>query len=133
VVLVVGATPAERPAVRKRTAKPPAPAPVGAAACKFPAPDHLDGAAAAVWLEVVGGHHEPARIIGPDLEAYCGQVATQRDARARIAREGLIVEDERGRPEPHPAIALELKAQAEIRAWGDKFRGRTPRPERGPR
>jgi phage terminase small subunit len=96
---------------------------------KFPAPDYLDPAAAGVWDEVIGAHHEPARIAGPDLAAYCGQVATQRDARARIAREGLIVEDERGRPEPHPAIAIELKATAEIRAWGDKFRGRTPRPE----
>lgn len=107
------------------TRKPPA---VDPPARKFPAPDYLDAAAASVWDEVIGAHHEPARIAGPDLAAYCGQVATQRDARARIAREGLIVEDERGRPEPHPAIAIELKATAEIRAWGDKFRGRVVRP-----
>ena len=96
---------------------------------EFPAPEHLDPAAAAVWVEVVDLHHEPARIIGPDLEAYCGQVAMQRDARARVAREGSIIEDERGRPDVHPAIALEVKAQAEIRAWGDKFRGSAKRPE----
>lgn len=119
--MVTPAAPRKRAAAKPAAAKEPA-------GPKFPAPDYLDAAAAAVWVEVIGAHHDPARIIGPDLVAYCGQVATQRDARARIAREGLIVEDERGRPEPHPAIALELKAQAEIRAWGDKFRGRTPRP-----
>lgn len=112
------------------TRKTPAPAPVEPASCEFPAPERLDAAAAAVWTETVAAHHDPARIVGPDLEAYCGQVALQRDARARIAREGSIIEDERGRPDVHPAIALELKAQSEIRAWGDKFRGRTVRPQR---
>lgn len=93
----------------------------------WPAPAHLDEAAAAVWAEVIAQHHEPARIVGPDLEAYCGQVALQRDARERVAREGTIIADERGRPEPHPAIALERAAQKEIRDWGDKFRGRVKR------
>lgn len=87
----------------------------------------MDEAAAAVWAEVVEAHHEPARIVGPDLEAYCGQVAMVRDARARIAKEGTIIADERGKPEPHPAIALERAAQKEIRDWGDKFRGRPKR------
>ena len=118
-----GEAPVRRPRGKIPGKTPDPPAPV------FPAPDHLDSAAAAVWVEVVTAHDNPAKIIGPDLEAYCGQVALLRDARARIAREGLIIEDERGRPDVHPAIALETKAQAEIRAWGDKFRGRTPRPE----
>lgn len=118
-----GGAPVRRPRGKAAAAaEPPAP--------EFPAPDHLDSAAAAVWAEVVTAHDNPAKIVGPDLEAYCGQVALLRDARARIAREGLIIEDERGRPDVHPAIALETKAQAEIRAWGDKFRGRVPRPER---
>jgi phage terminase small subunit len=95
----------------------------------FPAPEHLDPEAAKVWAEVIGQHHEPAKIAGPDLEAYCGQVAMLRDARARVAAEGAIIEDERGRPDVHPAIALERLAQKEIREWGDKFRGRTRRPE----
>lgn len=91
----------------------------------FEPPVHLDGDAAAVWTEIVDQHHDPGRIVGPDLEAYCGQVAMLRDARRRVAREGTIIANERGRPEAHPAIALELRAQAEIRAWGDKFRGRS--------
>lgn len=99
------------------------------AAEEYPPPDHLDEEAAKVWREIIAQHHEPGKIAGPDLEAYCGQVAMQRDARRRVAAEGTIIEDERGRPDVHPAIALEVKAQAEIRAWGDKFRGRVKRPE----
>lgn len=93
----------------------------------FPAPARLDPEAAAVWAEVVEQHHDPARIVGPDLEAYCGQVALQRTLRERIATEGPIVADAKGEPEPHPAVVLERAAQKEIRDWGDKFRGRTPR------
>ncbi|MFJ4168361.1 P27 family phage terminase small subunit [Paenarthrobacter sp. NPDC089714] len=94
----------------------------------FPPPERLDSAASEVWREIIEQHHEPAKIVGPDLEAYCAQVALQRDLRARIAGEGSIIADERGRPEPHPAIALERAAQKEIRDWGDKFRGRAKRP-----
>lgn len=94
----------------------------------FPPPERLDSAAAEVWNEMIEQHHEPAKIVGPDLEAYCAQVALQRDLRTRIAGEGSIIADERGRPEPHPAIALERAAQKEIRDWGDKFRGRAKRP-----
>jgi len=94
---------------------------------EFPPPSRLDEQAAVVWREVIAQHHEPERIVGPDLEAYCGQVALQRDLRERIAAEGTIIADERGRPEPHPAIALERAAQKEIRDWGDKFRGRVQR------
>ncbi|UXE05408.1 hypothetical protein SEA_RENNA12_57 [Arthrobacter phage Renna12] len=100
---------------------------------EFPPPAYLDEAAAEVWREVMAQHHEPAKIAGPDLAAYCGQVALQRDLRERIATEGAIIADERGRPEPHPAIAMERAAQKEIRDWGDKFRGRTVRPATGRR
>ncbi|ALY08898.1 hypothetical protein GALAXY_54 [Arthrobacter phage Galaxy] len=119
---------------RRRATKAPA-APVDPPAPEFPAPAHLDPDAAAVWAEVVAAHHDPGRIVGPDLEAYCGQVAMVRDARRRIATEGTIIADERGKPEPHPAIALERAAQKEVREWGDKFRGRPKREpaERRPR
>lgn len=117
-----------------RRGKVPAAAEVPAAP-EFPAPSYLDAAAAGVWDEMIEQHHEPARVAGPDLAAYCGQVALWRDLRDRVAREGSIIADERGRPEPHPAIALERAAQKEIRDWGDKFRGRPKRPvvQRGER
>lgn len=99
-------------------------------------PEYLDAATGKIWDELVAAHHDPARIVGADFEAYCGQVALQRDARARVAKDGSVVEDERGRPMPHPAIDLERDAQREIRAWGDKFRpkiGRASASERSRR
>lgn len=90
-------------------------------------PAHLDAATRKVWQELVDAHHDPHRIVGADFDAYCGQVALQRDARQRVAEEGAIVVDERDRPVPHPAIDLERDAQREIRAWGDKFRPKPPR------
>lgn len=65
---------------------------------------------------------DAGRIEGPDLEAYCGQVARLRDSQRRIAAEGLVVADPKGHPIPHPAIAIERVAQDEIRKWGDRFR-----------
>lgn len=83
------------------------------------APAHLAEAVRNVWddvVERVGSHVE-----GPDLEAYCGQVATLREAEARVAREGMIVAGAKAEPIPHPALEVARKAQAEIRAWGDRF------------
>ena len=91
------------------------------------APAHLSQAARAVWDDVVNRHETPDRIKGPDLEAYCVQVARMRDAAHRIDTEGLVVADEKGRPSPHPAIAIEKTAQAEVRAWGGQFQPRRPR------
>lgn len=84
------------------------------------APAHLPAAEAAIWAEVTARNPDPY-IVGPMLEAYCGQVARLRDAQRRIAAEGLIISDPKGFPIPHPAIAIEKTAQAEIRAWGQRF------------
>lgn len=92
------------------------------------APEHLSPAARAVWDEVVAVAADPRDVEGPALEAFCVQVARMRDAQARIDTEGLVVADEKGRPVPHPAVALEKQAQAEVRAWGERFR---PRRRRG--
>lgn len=83
------------------------------------APEHLSEVARSVWDQVVKGRPDAE---GPDLEAYCTQVARMRDAQARIDAEGLVVADEKGRPVPHPALAIERAAQAEVRAWADRFR-----------
>ncbi len=83
------------------------------------APAHLAADVAAVWRELAPG--SPSR--GPDFEAYCVQVARLRDAQRRIGAEGMVVADAKGNPVPHPALAIERAAQAEIRAWGERFRG----------
>ena len=98
------------------------------------APDHLPDKIAAVWAEVVTAYGAGAeRIEGPDLEAYCGQVATLREAQRRIAADSLVVADPKGHPVPHPAIAIERTAQDEIRKWGSAFKSRRGGVERGRR
>lgn len=81
-----------------------------------------------IRAEILHAYGDGSEVIdGPDLEAYCGQVARLRDAQARLAAEGLIVSDPKGNPIPHPAIAIERAAQDEIRKWGNTFRPRRRR------
>jgi phage terminase small subunit len=61
-----------------------------------------------------------------DLEAFASQVARLRDARRRIDAEGMIVADPKGYPIPHPAIAIERAAQAEVRQWSARFPAKLP-------
>lgn len=60
-------------------------------------------------------------IDAPGFEQYCGQVAVEREAARRIADEGLVVADPKGNPIPHPAVEIQRRAQAEIRAWSSQF------------
>lgn len=59
------------------------------------------------------GRETPATLLA--LEAMAVQVARARDAQARIDAEGLVVAGSKGEPVPHPALAIERAAQAEIR------------------
>ena len=59
--------------------------------------------------------------VTPELEAYAGQVVRLRDAQRRLDAEGEVVEDPKGFPIPHPALAIERAAQDELRKWGDRF------------
>ena len=86
------------------------------------APDHLRDPERQAWDELATrwppGVPMPE---GADFEAYLGQTARLRDAQQRIATDGMIVQDARGNPIPHPALAIERSAQSEIRTWGDRF------------
>lgn len=62
-----------------------------------------------------------AESVTPELEAYAGQVLRLRDAQRRLAAEGEVVEDPKGFPIPHPALAIERAAQDELRRWGGRF------------
>ncbi|MFI2216552.1 P27 family phage terminase small subunit [Rhodococcus sp. NPDC019627] len=88
---------------------------------EYKPPEHLSETAGAVWLEIVKRHGAPEEIMGPEFDAYCVTVARARDAARRIDREGAVVNDERGNAVEHPAFAIERKAQAAIKAWGDRF------------
>ena len=69
------------------------------------------------------------------LAAYRAARAEWEAARTRIAEEGILVADEKGRPVPHPAIAVERSAAAEMRAWLPVLERLAPPPEKsdGPR
>lgn len=84
-------------------------------------PEGMTDAVAKVWCEITGAHPSPSTIIGPDLEAYCALIATLREARDRIEREGMVVESKRGEPVPHPALAVERATVRELRGWGDRY------------
>ena len=86
------------------------------------APAHLPDDIRAVWDSLPAGHS------GPEYEAYCGQIARLRDAQRRLAAEGIVVADQKGNAIPHPAVAVEKQAQAEIRAWGTRFTTGTTGP-----
>ena len=89
---------------------------------EIPAPEHLSAAAAAVWDELVNceNGYTPA----PGFDAYCNQIALERQCATRIATEGFIVADAKGVAIPHPALEIQRKAQVEIRGWAGKFRRR---------
>lgn len=81
-------------------------------------PDHLSEAAAAAFVEATRDM-SPALItyIGiPLLETYANAIARERLAQGRIDAEGIIVPSPKGDPVPHPALAIERAAAADIRA-----------------
>lgn len=88
---------------------------------RFGPPDHLNDGAADVWRSIVGESDNPALIVGDELAAFCNAVWLERDCARRVAEEGTIVADERGRPIAHPAIAVGRQAQQDIKNWAERF------------
>lgn len=88
------------------------------------APDYLPDDVKTVWEQVEAGFSKAAfqRLNKQNLEAYCTQVATMREAQTRVNNEGIIIADAKGDPIEHPAIGIVKRAQAEIRAWGTEFK-----------
>lgn len=88
------------------------------------APAHLSKAAQAAWAEITSAMSEAA-VTGPEapaLESYAVAVARMRDAQERIDREGALIADAKGNPVPHPALAIEKAAAAEVRTWIARYR-----------
>lgn len=78
-------------------------------------PEHLRD----IWDEL-----EPQfapRIGALGLEAACSQAYRLRTARAQIDKDGHLVRDSRGNPAPHPALAVEKQASAELREWLKRY------------
>jgi len=88
---------------------------------QFAPPEHLSEAAAEVWRGVIRDASNPSFIVADELAAFCNAVVLERDCARRVAAEGTIVADERGRPIAHPAIAVGRQAQQDIKGWAEKF------------
>lgn len=103
-----------------------------AAAQEFVPPARLTSGAAEAWTEITAAHGRRAsRIIGPELEIYCEAIAAVREARARVAAEGMIVADPRGLPIQHPALAAALAAEKTVERMAPRFQVRVDRGEQG--
>ena len=95
-------------------------------------PAHLPAMAADVWRETVARHGVHAsRVVGPELEAYCQAVATAREARQRVAAEGMVITDWRGAPVAHPAIAVAVSAERQAERLSSRFETRVSRGRDG--
>lgn len=64
----------------------------------------------------------PDGIEAPAVESYAVAVGRMRDAQHRIDAEGAIVADDKGRPVPHPALAIERAASADVKKWVERYR-----------
>jgi phage terminase small subunit len=86
-------------------------------------PVHASEKLALVWREMQPQVLVRIGVMG--MESLCLQIIRMRDAQQRIDAEGMIVADSKGSPIPHPAIAIERAAAAQVRSWLMKY-GSTP-------
>jgi P27 family predicted phage terminase small subunit len=95
-------------------------------------PIWLPGEARAEWHRVVPelSHLGLLKLIdGAALTAYCMTWQRFVDACAIVAREGMVVQDDKqGRAQRHPALLTVEAASKELRAWCTQF-GMTPSAE----
>lgn len=84
-------------------------------------PEGLPAEVVAVWHEVVAANDLAGQVDRAALEVFCTLMARLRTARDRVEEEGLVVNDDRGKAVPHPALLVERQTAEAIRAWGDRF------------
>lgn len=77
----------------------------------------------AAWKEITDG--VPQDVINVErggLESYAFALAVYRDAEARVRKEGLVVADEKGRPQPHPALKIQRDESRDVDHWLGVYR-----------
>lgn len=96
------------------------------------APDWLPAEARAEWDRVVPEMDRLGllkRIDRAALTAYCMTWARLVEASAIVAREGMVLqEDKQGKAQRHPALLTAEAASKELRAWAQEF-GLSPSSE----
>lgn len=84
---------------------------------------NLDDLIAQAYAEItMGMHPEILRKEKPGLERFAFAIAVNRESEARIKNEGLVVSDEKGRPVPHPALAIQRSSAKDIEGWLKQYR-----------
>lgn len=83
-------------------------------------PAHLESDLSEIWDESAKDFRLGIGATG--LEAVCRLIQRARLASKRLTDEGIVVEDAKGNPIPHPALAIEKQVQSELRQWIIKFR-----------
>jgi phage terminase small subunit len=74
----------------------------------------LSGGPARVWAERVEDKVDPRPADVPVLEAWCTLIARLDDARSRIEKDGMLVKSPKGESIPHPMLAIERGATADL-------------------
>ena len=82
-------------------------------------PKHLSAQISDIWSEIHQDYWDHIGIAG--LEAVCVLVHTAREAQQRLEADGMIVNDGKGNPIPHPAIAIHKSATDSLRSWTHQF------------
>lgn len=99
------------------------------------APKRLTAEERRAWRDLVADLGSAgAEFLPVALEAAACQLARMRWARDRIAENGEMVLDARDHIAPHPAIAIEHRAQSEVRRWLESLlpRASSPRTSSAP-
>jgi Phage terminase, small subunit len=56
------------------------------------------------------------------LESWAFALATFREAKSRIEKEGLVVADPKGKPVAHPALSIQRSASSDVEKWQKIYR-----------
>jgi|SRR5581483_6493470 len=80
-----------------------------------PAPAGLGESGSRFWSGVQKEFHGASTVDIALLTSACHLIDRIEQARALIAAEGMVTVNRSGRPVPHPALEIELRASGELR------------------
>ncbi|MFA5323432.1 MAG: P27 family phage terminase small subunit [Smithella sp.] len=78
------------------------------------APKHLKAAAKRLWKKLLSDYHIDDSAGLALLEAACLAYQSSEEARGLVRREGLTITDRFGQTRPHPGVAIEHNARAQM-------------------
>lgn len=107
-----------------------------------PMPRSLTAKEKTIWKQLVPTLEDAGMLQTVDgfaLEALVTEIAIMREAKSRLAKDGMISKGVAGQARKHPALQIIQDSQREIRAWCERFgldpstRGKITLPSNGGR